>query len=386
MRILFKFDKNLNELQQIFWNKYFENIDSNLYKIIQTDEDYKEEDFTHIIYLSNDTYPLKPFKNLFLILQQQSNGIIIYDNNKQIEHYGLKIIGKESIKHSIFSNKLFFTNTKNINYQWKTKRPSGEQIYIEITKEEIEYLIKEDFCFLRKIDTNCKYNNKKFIEYLSNITHSTKGINRLEKIYIINLIHRKDRLESIMNELKKLGTNIEIIERINAVHFKNFGAIGCGMSHCLALTKMIKNDLTNTLVLEDDFILNVEPDEFNNYINRLYEENNKWDVVMLGANLEQYRQTDKDYLIKIEKARTTSGYIINKSIVNRINENFKEACKLMKDNIGKMDDFMIKHNYAIDMYWQRHQPNSLWYCFNPRLGKQLPSYSDVENRFTSYGV
>ncbi len=385
MRLLFKFDKNLNEQQKQFWDRYLEGIDTKLYNII-TSEEYDDNDYTHIIYLSTDTYPLKTFKNLLLKLEEQQNGISIYDNNKEIENYGLKIIGKETTKHSIFSNKLFFTNTKNINYQWKTKRQHGEQIYTEISEEELNYLIKEDFYFMRKIETNCRYKNKKLINYLESITSSIKGINRLEKIYIINLAHRKDRLDSIMYELKKVGTNLEIIERINAVHFKNFGAIGCGMSHCLALTKMIKQDYTNTLVLEDDFILAVEPDEFNDYINKLYNDNNKWDVVMLGANLEQYRKTQKDYLIKIEKARTTSGYIINKNIVSTINDNFKEACKLMRDNIGKMEEHLIKHNYAIDMYWQQHQPNSLWYCFNPRLGKQLPSYSDVENRFTSYGV
>ncbi len=385
MRLLFKFDKNLNEQQKQFWDRYLEGIDNKLYNIL-TLEEYNENDYTHIIYLSTDTYPLKTFKNLLIKLEEQQNGISIYDNNKELENYGLKIIGKETTKHSIFSNKLFFTNTKNINYQWKTKRQHGEQIYSEISEEELDYLIKEDFYFMRKIDTNCRYKNKKLINYLESITSSIKGINRLEKIYIINLAHRKDRLDSIMYELNKVGTNLEIIERINAVHFKNFGAIGCGMSHCLALTKMIKQDYTNTLILEDDFILAVEPDEFNNYIDKLYEDNNKWDVIMLGANLEQYRKTQKDYLIKIEKARTTSGYIINKSIVKTINDNFKEACKLMRDNIGKMDEHLIKHNYAIDMYWQQYQSNNLWYCFNPRLGKQLPSYSDVENRFTSYGV
>jgi hypothetical protein len=37
--------------------------------------------------------------------------------------------------------------------------------------------------------------------------------------------------------------------------------------------------------------------------------------------------------------------------------------------------------YAIDVAWKKLQKRDLWYCFNPRLGKQGPSYSDYGNTY-----
>ena len=50
---------------------------------------------------------------------------------------------------------------------------------------------------------------------------------KFDKILYINLKHRKDRNEQILNEFKKININKNKIHRIDAVHEKYNGHIGC---------------------------------------------------------------------------------------------------------------------------------------------------------------
>ena len=40
--------------------------------------------------------------------------------------------------------------------------------------------------------------------------------------------------------------------------------------------------------------------------------------------------------------------------------------------------------YCFDIYMKKLQPVSNWYCLNPKVGKQIESYSDIENRVVDY--
>jgi GR25 family glycosyltransferase involved in LPS biosynthesis len=390
MRIHFIFDQQLNDIQSKFWKEYLYGIDTNEYLINDSNNNQTTNDADIIIKLTTNTYPIKSFNSLKSYLNEIKKNKFLKDPlNKKIDNYCIIKYKNISENNDVYNNvndtdNPFFCNMKGYNYKFETNRPKGEKIYIDVSDEELDLWYKSNYFFIRRIDDKCKYKNKLFINYLSSVTSSTKGINRIDSIYIINLAHRKDRLESITHELKKIGTNTDSIKRVNAIFYKDFGAIGCGMSHLIALKNIENSKKENSIILEDDFILRVDPDVFNNYIDRLFEEKKTWDVVMLGANLEQVCNTEYTFLYRIFKARTTSGYIINKKIVTKVYDNFKEACKLMKDNLNKMPEHLIKHNYAIDMYWQSLQATNDWYCFNPRLGKQLPSYSDVENTYTQY--
>jgi hypothetical protein len=68
-------------------------------------------------------------------------------------------------------------------------------------------------------------------------------------IYVINLKHRSDRREEILNELKDTTTfNIKFFDAVK--HQK--GWIGCGLSH-LSLVKYAQdNNLSYIIVVEDD--------------------------------------------------------------------------------------------------------------------------------------
>ena len=53
----------------------------------------------------------------------------------------------------------------------------------------------------------------------------------------------------------------------------------------------------------------------------------------------------------------------------------------MKNNLNKKQF----HETCIDQSWKTLQ-NDKWYITRPKLGKQIESYSDIENRNVNYNV
>jgi GR25 family glycosyltransferase involved in LPS biosynthesis len=209
-------------------------------------------------------------------------------------------------------------------------------------------------------------------------TTTTSGLNRFDVVFFINLASRKDRLEHITQELSKTNIDYGKIIRIDAVHDKTNGAIGCSKSHCLALEQFLDSEHKTCLILEDDFEF-VLPQEHTNYlVDRLFREVPKYDVVMFAANIGVCNPTEYDFLVKIMNAQTTGGYAITRKFARVLLKNIREGLR-------ELERTQIPQLFAIDMYMKKLQPQSNWYCFNPKIGKQMVSYSDIERRVVNYG-
>jgi GR25 family glycosyltransferase involved in LPS biosynthesis len=207
------------------------------------------------------------------------------------------------------------------------------------------------------------------------------GLNHFDKVYFINLEHRKDRLEHITSELAKTNIDPTKIERIEGIYMKTFGILGCGMSHCLALEAFLKSPETNQtcIIFEDDFQFTQEQDVVNDLINKLFNEVKNFDVVMLSANVLHNEPTEYGFLSKVIDAQTLSGYAVNRRFASILLNNYRESI----DHLEKYGHPI--HKFCFDIYMKRLQPHSAWYHLNPKVGKQLKTYSDIQNTITDYG-
>lgn len=88
-----------------------------------------------------------------------------------------------------------------------------------------------------------------------------------QQIYIINLPHRKDRKQEIIDQFNKIGINIAHQRNIqffngilpnSAGEFQSIGARGCFLSHLSVLRDAKRSNYDRVLILEDD--TNFEPD------------------------------------------------------------------------------------------------------------------------------
>ena len=78
------------------------------------------------------------------------------------------------------------------------------------------------------------------------------------KVYYINLDHRTDRKREFLEEMKKLRIPDSQIERISGIYVKEFGILGCGLSHKKALERFYESGEPYCIIFEDDFRLTLD--------------------------------------------------------------------------------------------------------------------------------
>jgi GR25 family glycosyltransferase involved in LPS biosynthesis len=203
----------------------------------------------------------------------------------------------------------------------------------------------------------------------------------LDMIVYINLDKRVDRNKEILDEFKRASIPSNKITRLSAI-YNIKGAIGCTMSHIKTLQMILTNKWKRVLILEDDFnfidnikTINTAYDKFFNYF-----DDNSWDVVNLSRGAYQdLEPMGFDFLSKVNHVSTTSAYMVNLNFCEKLLTNFKEGCKMLLQATEP-------RLFAIDIWWKNLQQISNWYIFNPSLGYQRDSFSDIESRVVNYTV
>ena len=221
---------------------------------------------------------------------------------------------------------------------------------------------------------------------------------KIDKVFIINLEHRTDRREQIIEELKRVGIdNYEFFKAIQPTeetmkiwnpqflnpipqwfalsggdHTKyRIGALGCMLSHLEIIKKCIENNYENVLILEDDTIFKIDNGlKFDTIMSVLDSQINNLDFGLLylagnhrGAILE--KKTDN--VTKVQGTLTTGSYIINK--------------RVMKCIVDKMANFPREVDVFYSTYIQKEYP---CYCIMPHLTRQGDGYSDIVQKNVSY--
>lgn len=226
------------------------------------------------------------------------------------------------------------------------------------------------------INYGCITNN---IEKYTN-TKDLININKyIDVVYYINLDHRTDRNTQLLNELSKTDITQDKIKRTSAIRDINNGALGCSKSHIKVLQQFINSNYTNCLILEDDFGFSQNSNIINDLFNKFFNSKINYDVIMLSSNTLKEKSTKYNFINKIIDAQTTSGYIVTKQFAPLLLQNYIEGTNLLQETSNKP-------MYSIDIHWKKLQPKNNWYVFNPKIGYQIESYSDIENKTINYKV
>jgi GR25 family glycosyltransferase involved in LPS biosynthesis len=175
--------------------------------------------------------------------------------------------------------------------------------------------------------------------------------NDINQIYVINLKKRPERLETFKenyklnreiivytaidgNELdinymnsiigtegKKSIDNYYKHKIIRKYHYElsSYGAIGCYLSHFNLWKEIIKNNINNAIIFEDD--VDVSNIEYNNIIKRLNLLPNDWDIYLLinpDYSYEKIKVENKRNLYKVKRFFLLHAYIININACKKI--------------------------------------------------------------------
>jgi GR25 family glycosyltransferase involved in LPS biosynthesis len=203
------------------------------------------------------------------------------------------------------------------------------------------------------------------------------------KYYYINLNHRNDRNNHMINMFKSYNiTNYERIEgcifnlNVDNLNKRTNGRIGCTMSHIKTLQTFINSEYEYCIIFEDDFIFTIDSEKYKNILNNIFELNFNWDMILFSSNVINSTPYN-NFLNKALNCQTTSSYLVTKNYAKKLLNNYIEGLDFLKKT--------QEDQYCIDIYWKKLQPQDNWYIINPKIGKQMPSYSDIEKRNASYG-
>jgi GR25 family glycosyltransferase involved in LPS biosynthesis len=175
--------------------------------------------------------------------------------------------------------------------------------------------------------------------------------------YIINLKHRADRYDHMVNEMKKFPVNYEFIEGIIDETKTCFQS----QKKCIQLAK--ENKLPYVLVLEDDAI-------FTDNIIKVFEttfselQTLEWDMFFLGANLQKVSIRVSPNILKLTGAYAAHAYMVHERFYDTI-LNLPQICEMDVH----YHDLMSIHNV---------------YMCDPMIAYQLPSHSDLQDGFRDY--
>jgi GR25 family glycosyltransferase involved in LPS biosynthesis len=179
----------------------------------------------------------------------------------------------------------------------------------------------------------------------------------------------------MINQFKSY--NIKNYERIEGCMFnlnvenlngKTNGRIGCTMSHIKTLETFINSEYEYCVIFEDDFLFTINKEEYSKKLEYVFKLNINWDVILFSSNVISSIPYN-NFLHKALNCQTTSSYLVTKKYAEKLLKNYIEGLNLLKET--------QQSKYCIDMYWKKLQPDDNWYVFKPKIGKQMPSYSDI---------
>ncbi|MGY8802940.1 MAG: glycosyltransferase family 25 protein [bacterium] len=205
-----------------------------------------------------------------------------------------------------------------------------------------------------------------------------KGFEYFDKVFLINLEKRTDRLQQCNDIFKELNI-LDLVERFPAIKRPQaeydwyisdgkkikIGEYGCIASH-ISIIKMAKaNGWKSVLVLEDD-VKFVNHKYFNDSVEQLKE--HEWDLFYLGSNTHIPLDKVNSNLLKLKEGFATHAIAYHERFYDKLIKAFdKKAIEII--------DVWLAEN---------GQENGNAYCTYPITAIQENSFSDIHNQVIDY--
>ncbi|KOX78466.1 Glycosyltransferase 25 family member [Melipona quadrifasciata] len=217
--------------------------------------------------------------------------------------------------------------------------------YIMVPLEE-EETITEDLQRLTNIKIEILSDNNNNLPLSTHleqfVQYPTQDRLQVDKVYMINLLRRPEKRNRMNKIFKELGISTRTIDAIDGSKLSpadlkimqmeimpeyvdpyhnrpmTMGEVGCFLSHYIVWNKMVENNFSNIIVLEDD--VRFEP-FFNQKVNYILKELEdlqlEWDLIYLGrkklTNNTEPSINGSKYLVQASYSYWTIGYILSAS-------------------------------------------------------------------------
>ena len=195
------------------------------------------------------------------------------------------------------------------------------------------------------------------------------------RAFVINLSSRSDRLADAQKTMKSCGIDNWI--RVDAIAHNN-GALGCALSHKLALHTALQYTEEIFIMFEDDVV----PDKSFNHelFSKLlteFSQNIKFAVMCLAFSSESDGIRVSENLRLDDKVVTAAAYVIKRRYVDVLQNAFSGSVDLLENGVAN-------RLAAIDIRWMWTQKRINFVRPEQPIFIQKPGWSNIENREVEY--
>lgn len=201
------------------------------------------------------------------------------------------------------------------------------------------------------------------------------------KILYINLKHRQDRNDNVIEQLKKIN-KLNIAERVDAIYgadldikslpsnlisdrgkedalndkqrvytFLTRGGIGCALSHRKTYEKIVNDNISSALILEDDITID---DSFNEKLEILNKNiSQDYDILFLGyhdTSIKYFNKEINQYYTKPNKLYGLFGYIVTNKGAKKLLDIFPITLQIdseIPNHFNKINAYAVTPNNRI---------------------------------------
>jgi GR25 family glycosyltransferase involved in LPS biosynthesis len=188
-------------------------------------------------------------------------------------------------------------------------------------------------------------------------------------IWFINLEHRKDRLDFIIEQLRTAGFQENQWTRIDAVKHSK-GALGCSKSHVKLLEEAYNTVFEYVIVFEDDFMWKQPDNKIRYQIETILSERTFDGFVLEDQNwMINTFKPNKWTIVKTRPTTGTAGYIVRRNYIPVLLDCFRNSV-FTQERFNRI--------LPVDVAWQPIQVRDNWLTGYPCIGKQQDEfYSDI---------
>lgn len=207
----------------------------------------------------------------------------------------------------------------------------------------------------------------------------------VDAVLFINLDSRPDRKIQLTEELRTIGMPEEKIFRLSAVK-RNWGILGCGLSHEAAMRFIVEKGWKRALILEDDAAFEYKDRERWNKgmtdIQRLVTSSgdsdidSTWDVIFMGGFVRDPKgpvKTEYPTLWRTKNTNCLHAYIVRGEYAKKMLPHIETATQMLMKNPPNVKQYHVDNAIVKLMEVDR------WFITLPILAYQRESYSDIEN-------
>lgn len=181
-----------------------------------------------------------------------------------------------------------------------------------------------------------------------------------DRVVVINLDKRTDRMEEFDRQAKKIGLEYVRYSAVEAIPGKLHPTHACKQSHVNVIQQAVDDRVQRLFVFEDDaqFVPDFER-ELNGFLSKIHPQ---WDMLYLGAWIHKCEPVAKG-VVRLLDSYSAHAYGINTEFMELALASAKHR------------------NTPIDIALSMTHPRINAYCAKPALVGQAPGYSDIEKEY-----